>query len=522
VSSLAVLLVVTAVSQVRGSTADSLLVQSVGGPQAVEQIRHLETYRLEGHGSIQGQPITFTQLFAMPDRVLIEVQLGPLSITQAYDGEVAWQRDMNGAVSRLGGYEEFELLKQAYFQSYSYLFDDRLPGSVAYGGTKIIDNDTLHEIITVPFNRDTVLVYLDRKTARQKLVISQLDNLESRAYLFDYREVGGIEMPFGSRAEVVGTPVETELLADTLIINPPVDPSVFDYPLSTTSDFRFPENRATVLVPFEYRRGHIYVTATVNGKKTLYFILDSGSSANVFNSVVLDDLALPKVGTLSARGLSGFEEVDLVQTDSIIIGDLALFDQTVGLEDLSFLADVSGRPQKFGGVIGYSFLSRFPVMVDYDDSALVVYNPKKFEPPAGGSEVPFYLTHQVPTISAELNGIPGDFLVDLGNSFGIIVHSGFVRSHDLMKELSDVRPLEESIAGLGGFMSGASAYVASFAFGDIRVSSLRVFLADTSTGLAGSETVAGNIGNLFLEQFRVLFDYTNDRLIFYRNGKSGK
>ena len=47
------------------------------------------------------------------------------------------------------------------------------------------------------------------------------------------------------------------------------------------------------------------------------------------------------------------------------------------------------------------------------------------------------------------------------------------------------------------------------------VQSLKVLIPEFSGGLAGSEELAGNIGNLLLENFSVLFDYGNSRLIFY-------
>jgi hypothetical protein len=171
----------------------------------------------------------------------------------------------------------------------------------------------------------------------------------------------------------------------------------------------------------------------------------------------------------------------------------------------------------FGGVLGFDFLSRFPVMIDYANRVLTVYDPESFELPEGGSEVSFHLTMQVPTIEAELVGLKGDFLVDLGNAFGLVLHRGFVEEYGLDSLLGDVQPLSRSIAGVGGTVRGSSAFAASFAFGDIRIHSLRVVLPEEGEGLTGSEELAGNIGNLLLENFRLLFDYNNSRLVFYES-----
>jgi hypothetical protein len=55
----------------------------------------------------------------------------------------------------------------------------------------------------------------------------------------------------------------------------------------------------------------------------------------------------------------------------------------------------------------------------------------------------------------------------------------------------------------------------SLRIGDIRIDSLRVIIPETSGGLAGSEELAGNIGNRVLENFRLLLDYGSRQVIFY-------
>jgi len=68
---------------------------------------------------------------------------------------------------------------------------------------------------------------------------------------------------------------------------------------------------------------------------------------------------------------------------------------------------------------------------------------------------------------------------------------------------------------VGGGIAGKSAYAASFALGGLRLTDLRVILPESGGGLSGSVELAGNIGNLLLGQFRVLFDYAAQSLVFY-------
>ena len=499
---------------------DSLLVQSVGGPAALEKLRSVKTMYASGKANLNGMAGTLSILVAMPNRLSVELRLGSLSLKQVYDGVEAWQSDFNGQATLLSGHEERSLLSQVYFQTYSYLFPDRLPGGKEYLGVESRNGIACHKVLFVPFFTDTVYSYFDTANGRQLADVSSIDNLRVETNYSGHRSVDGILVAMNSHAVAAAAETDMTVAIDSVAFDQPLDSSRFARPASAV-DFRFPANADSVVVPFHMVAGHIYFTAAVNGRP-LRFLLDSGASANLFHRPSLEGLNFAVVGTQPAIGVAGYEKVDLIQTDSLTIGGLVLLSQVGGMMDLSMVGSRrSPDDLPFGGLLGYDFLSRFPVLIDYADSSLTVYNPDRFEPPAGGVEVPFQLTLQVPTIKAELDGLPGLYLVDLGNAFGLIVHQEFSRSHDLLARLSDIKDLPQDIGGVGGGLSGKSAYAASFAFGGIHLSNLRVLLPDSGSGLSGSVELAGNIGNMILSDFRVLFDYRPQRLIFYTVGKPG-
>jgi hypothetical protein len=304
------------------------------------------------------------------------------------------------------------------------------------------------------------------------------------------------------------------LFAEHIAFDTDIDPDIFSPPESIVRDFRFPEGADSVVIPFVYERGHIYLTVVVNGQRKLRLILDSGASANIFHLPAVEDLELEEVGTVAAKGLSGYDEVKLVRTDSLTIGDLKMYNQVAGAMGVQGIGRASDDTP-FGGVLGYDFLSRFPMLVDYEAETITVYEPEGFVPPGGGAEVPFRLTMQIPTIEASINGITGDYIVDLGNSLGVILHRDFFDRNGLAKRLDNFERLPKSLRGIGGGLGGQSAYAASFAFGEVRISSLRVMIPDASKGITGSSELAGNIGNLLLRQFSVLLDYPSQRMVFY-------
>jgi len=497
---------------------DSLLTRSVGGEAAVKRLQKVASIEITGRVLLNGQPGACEIYVVMPDKMYFSVDFGSFSLAQAYDGQTAWQRDHNGAISILSGFERQELISQTYLATYAYLLPDGLHGSCEASGLEEIDSSVYYKVSLIPLNQDTLYAYFDSETGRLERTVSYLDNLETVTLSDDYRLVEGVYVSAHSFSSGTGAPITSELFADNIAFDTDIDPDIFSPPSDMVQDYRFPEGMDSVVIPFDFERGHIYVTVVVDGHKKLRLILDSGASANVFHSPAIKNLGLVSVGTVAAKGLGGYDEVKLVRTDSMVIGDLVMYNQIAGAMDVRGIGQgTEGVP--FGGILGYDFLSRFPLLVDFEAETITAYKPESFVPAEGGSEVPFRMTMQIPTIEADLNGIKGDFIVDLGNAFGLIIHRDFFDFHGLDKVLDDFGSLPHSLRGVGGGVGGRTAFAASFAFGDIRVNSLRVMIPESSEGLTGSSELAGNIGNLLLQQFKVLFDYPSQRLVFYGSGE---
>lgn len=513
VATLGLLLVSVAASS-QAFNLDSLLVKSVGGEAALERLKTVENISMTGRMLLNGQPGAIDIYVEMPDKVYLGLDFGPFSLAQAYDGRTAWQRDQNGSVGTLSGFEKQELISQTYLATFSYVLPDGLPGEAKYLGEEKIDSVLYHKVAFMPLGQDTVYGYFDVKSGMLVRTVSNLDNLETVTVSDDFESIEGVLMAAHSFTSGTGAPITSEMFADKIVFDADIDSNIFSPPVLLTKDYRFPQGADSVVIPFEYEAGHIYLTAVINGRARLRFILDSGASANIFHLPAIDSLDLEHVGTVAAKGLGGYDQVRLVKTDSIAIGALRMYNQVAGAMAVQGIGR-STDSLPFGGVLGYDFLSRFPLLVDYERKAITVYNPDSFVPPDSGAEVPFHFTMQIPTVEAELNGVKGDYIVDLGNALGVIIHRDFFDRQGLQKKLDDFQPMPGSLRGVGGGVGGRTAYAASFALGDIRISSLRVMIPESSEGVSGSSQLAGNIGNLLLQQFAVLFDYPSQRMVFY-------
>jgi hypothetical protein len=370
-------------------------VQSLGGPAALERINSLTSYYTRGSVDLNGMAGRFELHAVLPDKLHVVMDFGGFTIVRGYDGVTAWTLDHNGAVSEMGGYEKRDMEETAWFLSAAFLSGDTALGGRAYRGRRLFRDKEYHVIELYPYHRDTAVCYLDPESGLTVYRIDTEDNLEMVTRLWDYRVVESVQEAHRSEMTAAAAQLRVGMISDTVMYDIPIPLSLFSRPDRTSADCRFPDGVASVVLPVKEHRGHLFVQARINGGQPLWFLLDSGASTNLLNRGIAEALQLPEVGSMIAKGISGFDRVSMVSTDSIDIGGVTLFSQVAGAVDLPLAVDHLGADSQLGGLLGYDFLSRFPVMIDYHKAEITVFDPKTFEVPGGGYEVPFFLTMQI-------------------------------------------------------------------------------------------------------------------------------
>ncbi len=502
-------------SNVAAFNIDSLLIKSIGGDKGYQALENLETMTTEGRVVLNGTAGKFKQIIKMPDKLYVEVDFKNFSLTQGYDGKTAWKKDLNGSYTEITGYEKKDILNTLYFESFSNLNIGSVPGSYNYIGLVNYNNDELHQIDFYPFNLDTISIYFDTKTGLKTVSINKLDNLNTITTFSDYRKVNEILFPFYSHFTVEGANLNIYFSVKTIQINQKTSDSIFEMPSSKPSNIFFPPESSEVSINVDYKFGHIRVPVLLNGKRKLWMILDSGASSTIYHRPAIEDLELEIVGRIPAKGIGGYDDAELVKVDSLRVGKIVIRNKLNGSLNMSGLDKSTPNNDRFGGILGYDFLSEFPTLIDYKNSIITFYNPDSFKPLPNGIEIPFSLTMQVPTVVASINGISGQFIVDLGNAFGLIIHKPFYNQNMLENIFKNIKETDRKFGGVGSATSGKSANATDFRMGKIKIDTLKVLIPELSDGISGSFEIAGNIGNLLLENYRVLFDYKNQRLIFY-------
>lgn len=476
----------------------------------VNKIRAIKT--LKGVGAIHmgGLAGSFELVSAEPDKIYMSIDMGILKFSQGFDGHAAWLRDQNDQWLEMSGNERKNIISSAYLIGKSYLVDDRMPGKIEYYKDSTIENQNYHIFTVLPENGDSLWLFYDAKDKRLEMMKEKPDEVSIFTTYSDFRVVDAIEMPFASEASSSIPQMNSSMKFSEIEINMPVNYSIFKMGEGKTIDSYFPEDADSVVIPFYYHNGHIFIKANVGESSEIDFILDSGAGMNVIDKAFSKQLNLELEGDLPAKGVAGYGTAALARIDSLKIGEIGLYNQIVGIIDLS--GSGLELPDKLGGIIGFDLLSRFPIKVSYARNELIFYNPERFEPPESGSAVNIELIMKVPSIEAIYNDVKGKFLIDFGNPLGLILHKSFVDRCNLKESFSDIREMKGGIGGVGGRSQAYAATGTLFKIGSVEIRKPPLMVAKAKEGVIESTEIDGNIGNMMLQEFSIMLDYTGMKM----------
>jgi hypothetical protein len=171
------------------------------------------------------------------------------------------------------------------------------------------------------------------------------------------------------------------------------------------------------------------------------------------------------------------------------------------------------------GVVGYEFLRRFAVKVDYEHKLLTVYDAPTFRYQGSGTGVPLLLRGISFEVNGTLDGQDGRFVLDTGNEAGFALEGEFVQQSDLIRRLGAHYHGYSGRSYAGPLPDAYYARVRSLRMGEAEVHDVIAYLSTVET--AGAD-FSGNIGQSILKQFNVTFDAMRGRLFLERNSNWGK
>ncbi|MEW6436605.1 MAG: aspartyl protease family protein [Pseudomonadota bacterium] len=269
-----------------------------------------------------------------------------------------------------------------------------------------------------------------------------------------------------------------------------------------------------VEIPFVLEDGHIIVQASIDGNPPMPFMFDTGA-----RDIITPEVArtLNTTEVRSAR-IGGFGRqvslADMVKVGQITIGDATLEDQVVSVLDIpNTLADRGARP-RLAGFIGSELLAHYAVSIDYGRHTLILNNPG-FYPSRATFSLPldFAMSPEglaLPSVTAELDGAAGDFVIDTGGGTQVFVSQQFEQEHNPFAQYGKVLNFL-SAGGIGGRAYVHLGFGKQLRLGPVTLSPPVV--AGT-TDMRGQGFSAGVLGAGILSQFIVTIDYQSSRAYF--------
>jgi Aspartyl protease/PDZ domain len=267
-------------------------------------------------------------------------------------------------------------------------------------------------------------------------------------------------------------------------------------------------------VPFTtFTGGVVVIRALLVGyPDTLNFIMDTGSGGISLDSTTCIRLNITPVLTDKLiMGIGGIRQLRYVNNRSLKLGTLQVDSLNFHVSDYDILSSVYG--DRIDGIIGYSFLSRYIVRIDYDSSQMYVYTKGNIKYPGGGFAFkPNIVSLPVETaIIKDAKELNPRFYFDTGAGLCLLLNSDFVRDSFLL--YPDKKPLPTQAQGMGGKANMQVTVVKEFKLGPFRFRNVPTHIFDDEYNITSYPYLAGLIGNDVLRRFNIILNY--DKKIFY-------
>jgi predicted aspartyl protease len=251
----------------------------------------------------------------------------------------------------------------------------------------------------------------------------------------------------------------------------------------------------------------ILVLVSVNRSEAGEFILDTGAGTTLLTTQMAARAGVRATGTKEGAGAAGRIVVQTGHADSLMVGEVTLRDVPVAITDeVERIGAAIGASVQ--GTLGYAFLQRFRVAIDYRRCRMQFDTSTPGSDPAG---VQFRLAHPAKPlilVSARANGKgPYQFAIDTGASTTVI-------SPDLARKLGVLGVPVPRMTGGGGTVQASAGAIDSLTIGDARCEGVAVVIADFLDPLAkaiGTE-LDGIVGYNFLREFLVSINYPSSVL----------
>jgi hypothetical protein len=439
--------------------------------------------------------------------------VGPATLMQGYDG-AEWSAS-NGLLT-IVSLPAFvaDAVTQAYLNADAF-FRPEERSTITSGREESVDGKPAYVLHVEPQGGSSAELYFDAATSRLIKVVAMTANGIDTTTNDDFQTVQGIAVPMRSiDVDPSGTRTVTSVTSVRFAAN--LEPGALARPEYVSQG----KLAAPTSIPFASdvvgTIGHIVIPVALNGKATS-LIFDSGGS-NFLLPATVTALGLHATGSMATGGAGAKEQTTaFAPVSSVDFGGATLSMQNFIVTPLPYALEHPRKGFAPQGLIGFEYLANFRVSVRYADQRIDV-EPFDAAAPAGGVSLPFKSDGRHAYVEGTVDGISGYYLLDTGNSGGIVLNAPFVQEHHLFPNggLTYKTP-----GGVGGGFAETVVAAESFAFAGQTFHDVPVVIPRVASGSFATRGVAGNLGAAFLSHFTCVFDYKAQTVTFIPNRNLG-
>jgi Aspartyl protease/PDZ domain len=280
-------------------------------------------------------------------------------------------------------------------------------------------------------------------------------------------------------------------------------------------------------IPFTMEANHIVFNVSVNGRPPTGFLLDTGADQNVINSTRLEAFGLKTYAQTTTTGGGNSAEYAYAAGATFTLPGVELRNQHVSAIDQTGLERALGV--KLGGILGYDFISRFVIEIDYEKQLITLHDPGTWKYSGTGVMVPVIFDNGIPHAYGSIGvptkpEIPAYFVVDSGAAETATLTSPFVKSNDLAR-LAQTNATVNRPAGLETqffAQNNVRGNLQRLTIGHLTVNNVPVNMSVNTTGAYASTNFSGTVGETIYSRYRCYLDYSNYRIILEPTPEANK
>lgn len=273
-------------------------------------------------------------------------------------------------------------------------------------------------------------------------------------------------------------------------------------------EFTAPECVLLTKIPFTQLSGGIIIIRAKLDQfpDSLNFVFDTGSGGISLDSATANDLKIPLTkSNRTIRGIAGIKNVSFALNHELGFPGLTTRQLDFHINDYELLTSVYGI--RIDGIIGYSFIRRYVIRINYDSNLLEIYTPGIFRYPKGGYLLkPDFTT--LPRQTALLEdgrAVYNRYIFDTGAGLCFLLSRDFVEDSSLFKTKKKFYPTQAE--GLGGKKQMDLTVAKSVKIGPFKFRNVPVHVFDDTYNVTSYPTLGGIMGNDLLRRFNVILNY---------------